>query len=157
MIMGSGRTVRIPLPPAKAGLKKKPWRKTRSGQKPLPQFRFRSRRAKAMRLREEVYEEALLFRSWVRWSLLILLWIAAGAGALAFPASRFSVPQFGLIVVGVVSFVAGFNRHRAARAVASVLILVAAGMFASLGDVPEVVLGIGLPGLGLLLLNSVRS
>ncbi len=64
--------------------------------------------------------------------------------------------NFGLLVVGVVSFVAGFNRHRAARTVASVVILIAAGMFASLGDVPEVALGLGLPGLGLFILNSVR-
>jgi hypothetical protein len=155
-MMGSGRTVRIPFPPAKAGLKKPPRRGTRSGRIPLPRFRLRSRRANATRLREKVYEEALLFRSWIRWSLLGLLWIAAAVGALQFPLDRFSVPHFGLIVVGFASFVAGFQRHRAARTAASVLILVAAGMFASVGESPEVALGLGLPGLGLMLLNSVR-
>jgi len=90
------------------------------------------------------------------WSLLIVLWLAIGAGALSFPPDRFSVPHLGLIVLFMGSFVAGFNRTTLARTVASVLILIGAGMFASMGEAPAVSMGIGLPGLGLFLLNSLK-
>jgi hypothetical protein len=155
-MIGYGSPVRIPFPPKKAGFKDRSKSRTRSGRRGRRRFRIEGRQANTRRLREGIHDEAVLYRSWVRWSLLFVLGLTVGAGMLIFPAGRFSVPHFGLIVLFVVSFVAGFNRVPIARATASIILLLGAGAFAATGENPEVGLGIGLSGLGLFLLNSFR-
>lgn len=155
-MLGYGSPVRIPPPPKKAGFRDRWRRRSRTGGKGGGRIRLRGTQAGTRRLRQDIHDEATLYRSWVRWSMLSVLWLTLGAGMYLFPASRFSVPHFGLIVVFAVSFFASFHRAAAARVTASVLILLVAGMFAALGEVPEVAIGMGLPGLGLFLLNSFR-
>lgn len=155
-MLGYGRPVRIPPPPKKAGFKDRWKRRSRTGRNRGTRFRLRGSQAGTRRLRQDIHDEAALYRSWVRWSMLAVLWLTLGAGTYVFPASRFSVPHFGLIVVFAVSFFASFHRAAAVRVTASILILLVAGMFAALGEIPEVAIGMGLPGLGLFLLNSFR-
>jgi hypothetical protein len=153
MLIGNIR-IRIPHPTANAGFKNRSKRRIRSGRG--KNIRLHSQNTHVRRLRRAVGEEALLFRSPIRWSLLTLLWLTLGLGFWLLPFGETWVPHFGLVLVLAVSFVAGFNRHGVVRIVASALVMAAASLYAAGGEVPAVGIGVGLAALGLFLMNSHR-
>ena len=151
------QAVRIPFPQKKAGFKERGKRRRHIRRRDGTGVRLRGNQARMRRSRDDIYAEALLYRSWSRWLFLHLMWLALGIGAfLVRWVGRGTPWHLGVFLCFVTSFVAAFARNRGVRVAASLLIVVGGALTVGADLQPEVALGVGLAGLGLLLQNSLR-
>jgi len=159
------QTVRIPFPQKKAGFKDRWKRRLRIRGRDGTGLHLRGSQARTRRMRGELHEEAVLYRSGLRWFCVIGLWLALGAGAVFGQGAddpRLAVREaLGLWYVGlfagfVLSFFAAFSARFPVRMATSVLIATAGGLAAGYGFQPEASIAIALFGLGVVVLNGFR-
>lgn len=159
------QAVRIPFPQKKAGFKDRWRRRLRLRKGDGSRIRLRGSQARTRRMRGELHEEAILYRSGLRWFCVIGLWVALGAGAILAGGTRVDPPwvrlasrlwSLGMLTGFVVSFFAAFCPSLPVRTVTSILIATAAGLAASFGFHPEASIAIAVFALGIVVLNTLR-
>ena len=147
MFLGLGRSVRIPLPPLRAGFRKaRSWYHRKGGDavrldvKALP---------RATAIRRDLRTRARLYRSPLRWVILFVVWGGIGGLFLVNPLSRISFLHFALMLSAVAAWFATFHLLPVVRIVGSVALLAFSALCLALGQPQLLVLLVGVGGVSL--------